>query len=373
MRRVHRAPAHRVTVFWPALLLRSLLVAVALLALPTLASAKDARPVELPLTNGKSVTGTVEEGTKDEVVVRTGAEEVRRIPWARLAPLGYYRAHRALAPAADGKARQKLAELAVDLGLYAEAREEYEKALALDAISKREFTTIVARAEADAVQNGINRARKLADSGDLEGAMKVARDLKIHFAAADNAADVNRLVSELVRRVQKLDKEAAKEKAELERVTIEGKRNKEIIRRKTEALASVRSGERLMKDWERRRAQGSVTKTRKLAEQIDGLFQKARIHLGRLRRILPRGHPERREIGIQLNKLDTVQFAVRLGTAEFFANGNVYTPAERWAALASYIDPVHPDLVELRDNLLASRIRYRASDMSNARGRVSGP
>jgi tetratricopeptide (TPR) repeat protein len=338
-----------------------------------LAAAKDSRPVELPLTNGKSLTGVVESGTRDEIVVRVGAEEVRRIPWSRLAPLGYYRAHQALAPATDGAARQKLAELAVDLGLYVEAREEYEKALALGALKKREFDGIVARAEADAVNNGINRARKLADSGDLEGAMATARTLKLHFATAPNAADVNRLVGELVARIQQLDKDAAKEKAELERVTLDTKRNKEILRRKTEALDLVQNGQKKMKEWEARRKQGSVTKTRKLAEEIDGMFQKARIHLGRLRRILPRGHEERREIGIQLNKLDAVQFELRLRTAEFFSEGNVYTPAERWAALASYIDPVHPDLVELRDNLLSSRIRYRASDISNARGRVSGP
>ena len=36
-------------------------------------------------------------------------------------------------------------------------------------------------------------------------------------------------------------------------------------------------------------------------------------------------------------------------------------------------DPVHPDLVELRDYLMTNRIRYRVSDVTNARGRVSGP
>ena len=47
--------------------------------------------------------------------------------------------------------------------------------------------------------------------------------------------------------------------------------------------------------------------------------------------------------------------------------------AKSLQALASYIDPVHPDLVELRDHLLTARIRFRASDITNARGRVSGP
>ena len=343
------------------------------LGLAPCARAKDSRPVELPLTSGKSVTGIVESADANEVVVRLGAEQVRRIPWTRLAPLGFYRAKRALADTTDGRARQGLAELAVDLGFYVEAREEYEKALALGALKKREFGVVVAKAEQQAVENGINRARKLADSGDLESAMETARRLKLHFATARNAAAVNRLVTELVARIQHLDRAAAKEKVELERVTLETKRNKEILRRKTKALDLVQNGQKFMKEWDARRLQGSHTKMRKLAEKIDKMFQEARINLGRLRRILPRGHPQRREIGVQLNKLDAVQFELRFRTAAFFADNNVYTKAEHWAALAMYIDPVHPDLVELRDDLLSKRIRYRLSDVSNARGRVSGP
>ena len=116
---------------------------VLLLGAAPAALAKDARPVELPLTSGKSLTGVVEEGNEREVVLRLGPEQIRRIPWSSLAPTGYFRAKRALAPAAEGKARLQLAELAVDLGLYVEAREEYEKALALGAIKKKAFSSAV--------------------------------------------------------------------------------------------------------------------------------------------------------------------------------------------------------------------------------------
>ena len=52
--------------------------------------------------------------------------------------------------------------------------------------------------------------------------------------------------------------------------------------------------------------------------------------------------------------------------ATFFWREKVYNEAERFAALASYIDPVHPDLLELRREIREHRIRYRASELTNA-------
>lgn len=348
-----------------------LLAAAVLLAPPALA--KDARPVELPMTNGKSLTGVVEDADEREVVVRTGPEQVRRIPWSRLAPTGYYRAKRALAPAADGKARLRLAELAVDLGLYVEAREEYEKALALGAIEKRAFRKAVAAAEHDAVHNGVLYAERLAESGDLEAAMEIARKLKLHFATAPNAADLNKLVAALVKRVQTLDKAAAKEQAELDRVLVGAKREKEILRRKVKALDLFKNAQTKLPEWQKLRDRGSLTKARRIADTMDEMFHEARINLGRLRRILPRGHAARKEVLAQLTKLDKAQFDLRLAMAVYEKEATAWKKAERWAAKASYIDPVHPDLVELRDYLMTNRIRYRLSDVTNARGRVSGP
>ena len=93
----------------------------------------------------------------------------------------------------------------------------------------------------------------------------------------------------------------------------------------------------------------------------------ARRDLGRLRRILPREDDGYREILDLLNQLDREHFAAPPDTAWFFWEQTVYSRADEYAARASYIDPVHPDLLELRDLLRASRIRYRMSDVTNAR------
>lgn len=350
-----------------------LLLSVILLAAASAAWAQDTRPVEIPLTNGKTLTGVVESADEGEIVLRLGPEQVRRIPWSRLTPLGFYRAKSAVAPAADGEARHKLALLAADLGLHVEARKEFEKAYALGAIKKQAYKSSIAQVERTAVENGVRRAERLAEAGDLEGAMAAARELQIHFATAPNAGAIQALITKLVRHVRELDQDAAREQAELERVVLEVKRNKEIQLRKNKALDLFKNALRVMDEWKAACTQGSVSRARKLAEQADEMFQDARRNLGRLRRILPREHPARRDILVQLGKLDSAQFELRFGMAEMYADQRTWTRAERWAALASYIDPVHPDLVELRDRLLSSRIRYRLSDIANARGRVSGP
>jgi tetratricopeptide (TPR) repeat protein len=335
--------------------------------------AKDVRPVEIPLTNGKSLTGVVESAAEGEIVLRMGPEQVRRIPWSRLAPLGLYRAKHALAPAADGDARLQLARLAASLGLYVQAREEYEKALALGAISRKKFKSVVADAEEEAVRNGVNHAERLAEAGDLESAMETARQLQVHFATAPNAKAIQKLIAHLVASVREMDKDAAREKAELERVVVESKRNKEILERRMRAKDLVENALSNKDEWEAARKKGATSRVRKTATAMDKKMQDARRNLGRLRRILPRDHPQRKEILAQLNELDTTQFELRFKTAEFFSESRVYGPAREWAALASYIDPVHPDLVEMRDDLARATIQYRVSDTSNAHGRTSGP
>lgn len=352
----------------------ALLLALTLFAgAVTSAHAGDKRPVDLTLTSGKSISGVVESATEEEVVLRTGPDSTRRLLWKHLTPQAHFRVRAALASPTDGEARMKLAELAVDLGLFVEARVEYEKALALGALSKKAFERVVRQAEHDAVQSGVRQAERIAESGNFEAAMETARQLKLHFASAPNAGAINRLIEKLIKRIHEFDDAASAALEELKKIKLEARRNKEILERKTRAVDEFRKAALLAKQSKAKQEQGSVTKARKLAEQADKNFQEARKNLGRLRRILPRGHTERDKILAELNKLDKAQFDLLFGLAWFLAfDAGAYTQAEKFAARASYIDPVHPDLVDLRDHLMTNRIKYRLSDMTNARGTVRG-
>lgn len=334
--------------------------------------AGDRRPVELVLDGGEVLSGVIESMSSTEVVLRVGPESLRPIPLDRLAPLGLFRARQALAPAADGEARLQLSELAVDLGLYAEARVELEKALALGAIKESAFDKALHAAETAAVEAGLAQARTRAEAGDLEGALDVARRLKLDFAEAPGAAEVGKLVQRLVDDIAAMEKANAEAQAELERIQLGARRAKEIFQRKTEALDLLREGRRFASETKAKQEQGAVTRARKLAEQADERFMASRRHLGRLRRILPAESPERAEVLQALNRLDREQFDLLFGMARFlYREAGVYTQAERFAARASYIDPVHPDLIELRDQLIAGRIRYRMSDVTNTHGTVT--
>lgn len=334
---------------------------------PGLAAAGDDRPIELPLANGKTLTGVVQQVAGDEVLVALAGGKQRRIPWAQLTPLAVYRVKAALAPVADGEARKKLALLAADLGLYAEARVEYEKALALGALTQKEFRHLVGKAERHAVEAGVNHARKVAEAGDLERALDIATELRLHFANAPNATAVGKLIQELLSLVDRLDKEAARDQKALEEALVDLQKNKEILRRKTEALAQVKKGIALSADSKQAQQKGQVSRAHKHAEKADAQFTKARRNLGRLRRILPRRSEMRRDVLARLVELDKVQFQLLFDMAWFMWESKVWSRAELYAAKASYIDPVHPELIELRDELASSRIKYRLSDMTNAR------
>ena len=233
------------------------LLLVLLIVVP--AEAGDERRVELPLESGKSLEGVIKSATGREVVLELGPNRIRRVPWDQLAPLGVYRAKAALSPPADGEARKKLAELAADLGLYAEARLEYEKAHALGALKQKEFDHLVKAAEMHAVKAGVAMARHQAEAGNLEGALETATQLRMHFASAPNSQDINRLVDDLVKLVQRLDKESAKDQAELEKALVDVNKNKEILRRKTQALGQVQKGTKASEEATKARKKGNLT------------------------------------------------------------------------------------------------------------------
>jgi len=332
--------------------------------------AAEGRVVSLPLASGKVLEGMVESADAREVVLRMGPEERRRIPWEQLAPLGVYRVREALAPPADGEARRGLAELAADLGLFAEARAEYEKALALGALSKDEFAPLVAAAEEAAVEHGVAVARRKADAGDLAGALEAARGLKQAFGEAPNAPKIRALIEQLLEQVRTQDEAASQEAAELAQLEQRARRAKELLERRVRAEERMAAGDEAALRCAEARTQGAVTRARKAGEEADEAFTEARKNLGRLRRILPLEDTAAREqVAARLNELDRKQFALRLAMAKFYVapGARNYPRAEEWAAKAAYIDPVHPELLELRQRIVESRIRYRLSDVTNAR------
>lgn len=348
-----------------------LALGILLAAAAPLWASGDERPVDLPLVNGKTLNGVVKSATREEVVLETGPDKIRRIPVSSLTPLGVYRVRAALAPPADGEARKRLAELAADLGLFVEARVEYEKALALGALDERTFNKAVRGAEIHAVKQGASFARKQAESGDLEGALDTATKLRLHFSAAPNAPEINKLVNDLLKLVRELDEEAAEMKAELDEAMSDIKKNKEILRRKAEGQNQLAQGLEAAQDAAEARERGAVSKARKATEKADEYLRDARRNFGRLVRILPRGDELLVDVKKKLVELDRAQFELLFEMAWFeWAESKTYTRAEEYAARASYIDPVHPELMELRDELVSSRIRYRLSDVTNARGIV---
>jgi hypothetical protein len=220
------------------------------------------------------------------------------------------------------------------------------------------------------VDRGVAVARRLADAGEFAAALEVARGLKLAFGEAPNAPAIRTLIEDLLAAVRAQDESAKKDAEDLAKAEAQARRAKEILERRTRAEGAINTGDVAAKESAAAQQQGAVTSARKHAEKALEAYTEARKNLGRLRRILPPDDAKAKdEVASRLNDLDKKQFALCLGMAKFLAapGARNYAKAEEWAAKAAYIDPVDPVLLELRQRIAESRIRYRVSDLTNAR------
>jgi hypothetical protein len=332
-------------------------------------AAGSAPRVELPLQNGKTLEGALESSDATEVVLLTGPGARRRIPWSQLAPLGVWRVRAATAKPDDGPARRALAELAADLGLWAVARAEFEKALALGAIDAASFRSEVAEAERRAIDTGISRAQRAADAGDVEVALAIARELKMDFSTAVDAPRVETLLASLLSRIGDRDRDQEAARAEVEKVLVEAEKQRRIERHRFEARRQSAAGDKAAGDARAQMPNSVVSRVRRHGEVAANAYEEARRALGRLRRIAGPSGPLRDEVNAALVDLDRRQFAFLYEAAKFFWDARVYATAEEFAARAAFVDPVDPRLLELRDEIRSVRMRRRLSDVTNARPR----
>jgi hypothetical protein len=321
------------------------------------------------MRDGKAVVAVVVSVDAEGVVLRGADGKDAKTAWSALAPLGVYRARAAVGKPDDGPTRLALAELASDLGLWAEARAELERAFALKAISGEVYERAVADAEERAVATGVAAAERAADADDVAKALEIARRLKLDFAGAKGAKKIDALLASLDARIAQREAELDALQKEGEKALANADRIKEALARRTEARRQTAIGGEAAADARSLMPRGVVTRVRKQVDAADEAYSKARKDLGRLRRILPKDAKERTEADAALASLDLVQFKLLFDAAKFFADARVYDDAERYAAKASYIDPVDPRLLELREELRDKRIHYRLSDVTNARPR----
>lgn len=326
---------------------------------------KSAAVVELPLADGKSLTGVVESIDSKEVVLRIG-EDRRPIAWEQLTPLGVFRAHAALAAPDEGPARLSLAELAADLGLFVDARREYEKALGLHALDALAYQKAIAAAEERAVNTLLAQAERAADQGDPDKALEALRRVQIDFGNAVDPRRVAALLAAVAAKVDARGAEQLKLEAEMAKLSEESRRKKEILVRMTEAKRDRALGDKAADEARSYMPKGVVSRVRRSADEADDFYGTARRDLGRLRHVVGKSGPDRDAWALALDELDKVQFTLLLEATKFFWDARVYGTAEDFATRASYIDPVNPALLELRSDIRANRIRYRASDITNA-------
>jgi tetratricopeptide (TPR) repeat protein len=171
----------------------------AALALILLSSQVHGQSQTLDLRSGEIVIGRVAEVNDREIVVETGYPEpvTRTVPRGDLAPLSLYSLMAMRSDPADAKAHVKLAQLARELGLPAQAIAEYREAGRLEPSLKGAMETAATEVRRALAADLLDDAREAMNDGRLAAARLLLHAIASKYADTPAAKDAGVLTAEL--------------------------------------------------------------------------------------------------------------------------------------------------------------------------------
>ncbi|MFQ5844836.1 MAG: hypothetical protein ACE5JG_07600 [Planctomycetota bacterium] len=342
------------------------------------ASAAVAGPaLDLHFKDGRKVTATVSAHDAETVTLGTGATQ-RKVRWAELRPESAFRARRALTPYDDGPARLRLSEFAAAHRLFPQALEELEVTLALGGLTEDQFerrARALREAEVEALSEKIESC--------LEKGEEPAVTLDAIKALRKRYPDhpINRIYEPLVKQlVGKLEKSArslqeAERRIEDAAAVADLKQHLAPVRRKVDrALAKAAE---LKEKGLQAAARDVVSGTRKklVDERIGAVawFKKARTSLRKLAK-LDRGFRvlDREALRKEYDRIEKDLVDCYLTAARVYLGQRNYKRAALYVYKVLLYDPIHEEALEMKEEIGRNRIRFKASDITNARPRQTG-
>jgi len=348
------------------------IVTILLLAAATAAAGKT---LTLKLADGKTKTASVVSFDEEGVTISQGDKEAR-LAWGELAPASAYEARLALTPYDDGTARLDLSGFARGLQLYPEALEQLEHALALGALDEAEFEkreAALEREEIDFLSKRIDALLKT--EAEPETCLAAIKRLKErypdHERTAEYAPHIARLVEILAQRAE--EENAAKEKAEDDAETAElRKLLGGLEKEKTEALA--RAAE-LRKEGAEAVEKAQVSRVRKRLDEPRGAvryYKEARKILREMARADKQFRIiDKEDLRKQDDALEKEIVECYLQIARTLLKQRNYKGAKDYVIKILHIDPINEEALDMVKEIQRNRISFKASDITNARPRVT--
>lgn len=324
----------------------------------------------IKLNDGRMMPGSVVELDDDGVVFALEKGGRLSIPWEQVLPISRYELWSSTLAAGDADGRMEVARWAVEQALFSQARRSARQALGLgieDPADVESFLDQLGKKEAD---HAIGEIDALVQAGELEDAVaRVRRYLRIAPPGKD-ADRVRAKLGDLMTRMERRDAEA-QEAAEEQKEEARNERKERWITKTYEDAEEAKNDaiEHAIQAFAYLN-KGNQTRSRNALARAEKQFDAARKDFKKLQRVL--GSDQRATVcGREAKDCDrrVLEVLIRWGRLE--VGNKAWKKASPVVDRGLKIDPVQPELLELRKTIDTNWIRRKASDITNARGRQS--
>lgn len=322
------------------------------------------------LTDGRMLPGEVLELDDERVVFAPEQGGRMAIPWDQVLPISRYELWSSTLDEGDAAGRLVVARWALDQQLFTQARRSTRQALGLgvdDTEAAERLLATIGTREADKTLADIDA---LVESDELDEAVeRIRRYLRIAPPGAD-ADRVRARLGDVMTRMERRDAEEIESAEDRARERREERKERWLTKHYEEAEEAKEEGIEQAIEGFAYLAKGNQTRSRRALAKAEERFDEARKGFKRLRRAL--GSDERAEICAREAKdcdRRVLEVLIRWGRLE--VGNKSWKRASPIVDRGLKIDPVQPELLELRKTIDANWIRRKLSDVTNAKGRQS--
>lgn len=340
------------------------------------AAAPAAEPLTLVLKDGAKKTVTPVSCDADGLTAKQGSDDVK-IAWSDLAPPSAYAARKALTPYDDGAATLELSRFARRMGLYPEALQQLEIALALGGLDEAAFEKEQGEVAAEEVDHLTATIDSLLETdADPETCLAAIKRLKERYPAHEANATYEPHVKELVQALaeeKQADEDAAgKEAGDKALQKLREAVGKELAR-KEQALATA---EQLRKEADPAIELRQVSRVKKkLVEPMgaEKYLKEARTRLRNIARLDPQGLLVKREdIQKEYAAIEKSLIDCYLKVARTLLHERNYKGAVEYVRKVLLYDPINEEALAMVEEIRKNRISFKLSEITNAHPRVTG-
>lgn len=335
----------------------------------------DEKRMTLHYASGKKRSVTLKAFDQEGLDVVYGDNDLR-VLYKELTPESAYKARKELTPYADGPAIEELAEFAVTLQLYPEALEQLEIALALGALDEAAYEKREGEIKALEVKFLCRRIDTLIKTGqEPKVCLDAIKRLKERYPEHPNnktyAPHIDRLVKIIAREMQ-AQQDAETHKQESKELARLRQQIEKLQARKAKAIAK---GDQLMEESKpaiEKRQVARVKRTLVTPSGAEKYYKLARKYLREIPKVDKHFRIANKAALLkEYESLEKKMVECYLRVARILIKERNYKGSIKYVRNILFYDPINEEALDMVEEIKANRIAFKASDITNARPRVT--